>query len=149
MNVGHPSNLARIISLYGGRMDEKGVMLKSPDLQRMKKELFGVSVSDQDTRKTIEGFFRNFGKLLEPHGAVAWFGLQEYLKTRGDHNDKNQLCICLETAQPAKFREEISNVLNFKIDLPDSLSKVEFKNEEYISLANNYDILKRFIIQNY
>jgi threonine synthase len=149
MNVGHPSNLARIISLYGGRMDEKGDILKSPDLQRMKKELFAVSVSDQDTRKTIEGFYRNFGKLLEPHGAVAWFGLQEYLKTRGDHNDKNQLCICLETAQPAKFREEISSVLNFKIDLPDSLSKVEFRNEEYISLANNYDILKRFIIQNY
>jgi threonine synthase len=149
MNVGHPSNLSRIISLYGGKMDEKGDILKSPDMWRMKKELFAVSVSDRDTRKTIEDFYRDFGKLLEPHGAVAWFGMQEYLKTRTEHNNKNLLYICLETAHPAKFREEISSVLNFKIDLPDSLSKVEFRNEEYISLANNYDILKRFIIHNY
>jgi threonine synthase len=149
MNVGHPSNLARIISLYRGRMDEKGHISKPPDLKRMRKELFGISVSDQETRKTIDSFYRQSGKLLEPHGAVAWFGLQEYKKSLSEHDANSQLCICLETAHPAKFREEVSNVLKIKMELPESLANIEFRNEEYISLENNYDLLKRFIIQNY
>ena len=149
MNVGHPSNLARIISLYGGRMDEKGDILKSPDLKRMQKELFAVSVSDYATRKTIEDFYRDYSRLLEPHGAVAWFGLQKFLKTRAENNDDKLLFVSLETAHPAKFREEIYNALNVQVELPDSLTKVGFRNEEYIPLENNYDLLKGFIIQNY
>ncbi len=149
MNVGHPSNLARIISLYGGRMNEKGDILKSPDLMKMQRDLFAVSVSDCETRNTIEVFYRNYGKLVEPHGAVAWFGLQEYLKSRTKDNYKNLLFICLETAHPAKFREAISNVLNLQVEVPESLSTVEFRNEEYLSLENNYDLLKNFIIRNY
>jgi threonine synthase len=149
MNVGHPSNLARIIALYGGMMNEKGEILKSPDLKRMQKELFGVSISDNETKSTIKSFYGNYGKLLEPHGAVAWLGLQKYLKAETGLNEKNLICISLETAHPAKFREEISNVLNFTVELPESLSGVEFRNEEYISLENNYDLLRDFIIQNY
>lgn len=149
MNVGHPSNLARIIAMYGGRMNEKGEILKSPDLKKMQKELYAVRVTDNETRSTIESFYREYGKLLEPHGAVAWLGLKQYLKTVPEHNGNDLVCISLETAHPAKFREEISNVLNFQVELPESLSKVEFRNEEYISLENNYDLLKSFIIQNY
>jgi threonine synthase len=149
MNVGHPSNLARIISLYGGIMDEKGSVLKSPGLERMRKELFAISVTDQETRKTMKSFYKDHGKLLEPHGAVAWFGLQEYLRSNNESHDKNQICISLETAHPAKFREEINNVLNIETELPESLDRIEFRNEEYLSLENNYDLLKRFIIQNY
>ncbi len=78
---------------------------------------------------------------------MVW--MQEYLKNYSENSGKDLLCICLETAHPAKFREEISNVLNIKVELPDSLRKVEFRNEEYISLENNYDTLKRFITQNY
>jgi threonine synthase len=149
MNVGHPSNLARIISMYGGSMNEKGEILKSPDLKEMQKELFAISVTDNETRSTIGSFYREYGKLLEPHGAVAWLGLKEYLKTAPEHNGNDLVYISLETAHPAKFRDEISNVLNFQVELPESLSKVEFRNEEYISLENNYDLLKSFIIQNY
>jgi threonine synthase len=149
MNVGHPSNLARIIALYDGKMNEKGEILKSPDLKKMQKELFAVSFSDDETRSKIKSFYRDYRKLLEPHGAVAWLGLQKYLKTETEPDKKDLICVSLETAHPAKFREEISNVLNFMAELPDSLSKVEFGNEEYISLENNYDLLKDFIIQNY
>ncbi|MCK7536158.1 MAG: hypothetical protein MZV63_36805 [Marinilabiliales bacterium] len=45
MNVGHPSNLSRIVSLYGGRMDEIGNILKEPDLEKMQKDFFAVSCS--------------------------------------------------------------------------------------------------------
>ena len=149
MNVGHPSNLARIISMYGGRMDEKGSVLKVPDLKRMRQEFSAISISDIETMKTIRSFYNQYGKLLEPHGAVAWTGLQEYIKDRQDPYLKEEFCICLETAHPAKFRNEIKSILDIDQELPDSLSKIESRTEEYISLENNYELFKKFIIQNY
>ncbi len=53
MNVGHPSNLPRIISMYGGRMDEKGKIIQPPDISRMNKDFFATSISDARTRETI------------------------------------------------------------------------------------------------
>jgi threonine synthase len=149
MNVGHPSNLARIISMYGGRMNEKGAILQAPDLGRMRLEFSAISISDNKTRKTIRSFYNQYRKLIEPHGAVAWTGLQEYIKNRPDPDHKEEFCVCLETAHPAKFRDEIKSILNIEPHLPDSLRKIESRTEEYISLENNYDLLKKFIIQNY
>ena len=81
MNVGHPSNLARIIAMYGGNMDEKGEIRKTPDINLMKRELYcSQHFSDMETRKTIESFHNQYGIVLEPHGAVAWAGLQHYLE---------------------------------------------------------------------
>jgi threonine synthase len=149
MNVGHPSNMARIIALYGGTMNEQGEILKAPDLERMRNELFAISVSDQQTIETIKLFYRQYKKLLEPHGAVAWFGLQEYLKNNSLFNEKEHLCICFETAHPGKFREELKDILNIIPVLPESLKKIETGNEEYISLENNYELLKKYILLNY
>ena len=53
MNVGHPSNLARIIAMYGGNMDEKGEIRETPDINLMRRELYAVSISDIETRNTI------------------------------------------------------------------------------------------------
>jgi threonine synthase len=94
-------------------------------------------------------FYRQYKKLLEPHGAVSWFGLQEYLKNKSSYTEKEPLCICLETAHPGKFREELKNILNIIPVLPESLKKIETGNEDYISLENNYEFLKKFILQNY
>jgi threonine synthase len=149
MNVGHPSNLARIISMYGGRMDDKGTILQTPDLDRMKQEFCAISISDNQTRETIKSFYKLCGKLLEPHGAVAWAGLQEYLKSSPDKFNREEYRICLETAHPAKFRDEIKSILDIEPEPPDSLSKIESGSEEYISLENNYDSLKRFVMRNY
>jgi threonine synthase len=149
MNVGHPSNLARVIAMYGGKMNEKGEIYEDPDSEVMKSELYAISVSDDETRSTMKSLYRQSGRVLEPHGAVAWMGLQKYLKAHTDFGEVNQFCICLETAHPGKFREEIRNTLNIEIELPDSLRKIETGNEEYISLENNYEILKKFIIQSY
>jgi threonine synthase len=149
MNVGHPSNLARIIAMYGGNMNEKGEIRETPDINMMKKELYAVSISDIETRNTVKSFYSQYGKVLEPHGAVAWSGLQHYLNDHPLSHDDNQFCICLETAHPGKFRNEIRSILNIETELPGSLEKIETGNEEYISLENNYDILKEFIIKNY
>jgi threonine synthase len=65
MNVGHPSNLARLIDLYNGRMDEKGNISAAPDLEMMRKDIFAVGVSDAETRQTIRGAYEQHRLLLE------------------------------------------------------------------------------------
>jgi len=149
MNVGHPSNLARIISMYGGSMDENGAILQSPDMVRIRHDFSAVRISDKKTREIIGSFYYQYGKMLEPHGAVAWAGMQEYIQDIQEQDQRDVFCISLETAHPAKFRDEIRSVLNIEPELPESLRKVESRTEEYLSLENNYDSLKKFIIQNY
>lgn len=146
MNVGHPSNLARIIDMYGGRMSEKGVMISEPDLALIRKDLFGTSVSDEETIDTIRDVYRKFNVLMEPHGAAAWKGLDDFL--HGQPENKRLHGISLETAHPAKFQEEIHKILNIDIPLPSSLINLKDKDEEFVRIENNYNQLKDVILQH-
>jgi threonine synthase len=149
MNVGHPSNLARIVAMYGGVMNEKGEFVKKPDLDSMRKDMFAISVTEDETRKAISECYRMYSTVLEPHGAVAWMGLQKYIQTgKGAGEEDYPKCI-LETAHPAKFSEEIEKILNVRVDLPESLKKVENGQEEYSSLENDYSRFKDFIKRLY
>jgi threonine synthase len=148
MNVGHPSNLARIVALYGGIMNESGKIEKEPDMKRMREELFGVSVTDEETRNVIEEVLRSHNITLEPHGAVAWKGITEYLKINGNDSDR-QLCISLETAHPAKFPEELKSITGIDPLLPDSLAGISEKPESFLSLENNYELLRNYILKHY
>ena len=145
MNVGHPSNMARIVALYGGRMDERGVILKSPDLERMQKDFFGTSVSDQVTGETIFSCYNDHRVLLEPHGAVAWKGLQRYLSDVSPDEQIGKVFISLETAHPAKFPDEILRILNFMPVAPPSLDKLAELDEDYLIIENDYNSFKEYI----
>jgi threonine synthase len=145
MNVGHPSNLARIVSLFGGSMDEHGTINERPDLNNMQKELFGISISDDETRETIEEVFRKYGMLIEPHGAVAWRGIEEFLKLNDKIKYGKQLFISLETAHPAKFPEEMKSLSVPEPKLPDSLTSIGNKPESFLSINNNYVELRKLI----
>lgn len=149
MNVGHPSNLARIIDLYGGTMDEKGNILKDPDIYRLKQDMYAVSVSDQETKTTIKEVYERYNILLEPHGSVGWAGLQKYLQSMPSHLTPDQLTVTLETAHPAKFPEEIVEILSLDPELPPSLRDLNNKPEEKISIANNYQLFKNYLKANY
>ena len=135
MNVGHPSNLTRVIDLYGGRMDETGAISVMPDLDRMRRDMYAVSVDDQETRRTIKEAYDQYRILLEPHGAVAWAGLTKYLGT----NQPAPLAVSIETAHPAKFPEEIVKILGVEPDLPPSLLNLDRAREDYLKIENNYD----------
>jgi threonine synthase len=148
MNVGHPSNLARIVALYGGIMNESGDISKSPDLKQMHEDLFAVSITDKATRETISDTYHKYHILLEPHGSVAWKGMIEYLKEYTDSSE-NQLTVSLETAHPAKFPDELRQILNVNPPLPSSLAGIEEKPEYYFPMENNYQLLKEFIIKYY
>jgi threonine synthase len=146
MNVGHPSNLARLVALYGGVMDEAGRIRKPADMKRMRQELFSVSVSDDETRHTIASAWSHHRLLLEPHGAVGWAGLWKYLEQHPEVNTPDQLCISLETAHPAKFPEEILKILGIDPDLPDSLKGIDEKEELIMNLPNDYRSFKEYLL---
>ncbi len=145
MNVGHPSNLARLFCLYGGQMDETGHVSKAPDMNAMRKDLYAVSVTDEETRRTIKEAYSKHKVLLEPHGAVAWAGLLRYLKECGDYSP----CISLETADPAKFPEEIVRTTGITPPLPPAMARLDELAEKYDRIDGQYaslkDYLKRFV----
>lgn len=144
MNVGHPSNLARIIALYGGVMNEAGTVIKSPDLAAMRKDFYAVSVSDKETSEAIISTYSS-GHLLEPHGAVAWKGMQSF---RAQFPGEKSAGVVLETAHPSKFRDEIIKILNIEPELHYALKGIEKKTEDFITIKNNYMELKDFILKN-
>jgi threonine synthase len=147
MNVGHPSNLARIIAIYGGMMDETGRIVKEPDLIRMRRDLFGVSVSDEVTRETIGIIYKRYNILLEPHGAIAWHAIKEHSALSEQTGSGKQLYISLETAHPAKFPEELQQILNINPLPPPTLTGLAGKKENYLSSGNDYARIKE-LIQN-
>jgi threonine synthase len=149
MNVGHPSNLARVIALYNGIMDESGRITKVPDLKQMREDFFAVSVTDEETRDTLGEVYRKYNILLEPHGAVAWKGVREYFRSDKVSKSGKQLCIALETAHPAKFPDELQQIINIDPVLPASLIGLDQKPERYVSMENNYESLKNFILNNH
>jgi threonine synthase len=148
MNVGHPSNLARIIALYGGVMDENGIMAKEPDLNKMREELIGVSFSDYETRDAIAEIYRKYKVILEPHGALAWLGIKHYSESVIKNKSGKRLLISLETAHPAKFPDEIISIIKVNPPLPPSLSKLADKKEIIFPIDNDYNKLKEFILEN-
>jgi threonine synthase len=149
MNVGHPSNMARIVALYGGIMNESGIIIKEPDIDTMRRDMYAISVSDEATRQTIKNAWIQHKLLLEPHGAVSYTGLQNYLEFSGNLNNSDLLCVSLETAHPAKFPAEIMNLLGFEPELPPSLEGLDGKTEHCINMTNDYNSFKEFLKDNY
>ncbi|MCF7911482.1 MAG: threonine synthase [Candidatus Cloacimonetes bacterium] len=149
MNVGHPSNLSRFVALYGGVMDEKGHINKAPDMEKIRQEVFTVSISDSETKKMIARAYEEHKLLLEPHGSVGWYGLKKYLTENPGQNTPEQLCVSLETAHPAKFPQQIQEILKIDPALPPSLVGLEEKEESYDHLKNEYDFFKDYLIRNY
>ncbi|HOJ31594.1 MAG TPA: threonine synthase, partial [bacterium] len=105
MNVGHPSNLARLIDLYGGWLTDerdqhgkvirKGIMKRKPDLDLMRKHFISFSITNHEVDDTIKKIYEEYSIIVEPHGAVS---IAAALKA----NINAPVC-CFETADPAKF----------------------------------------------
>lgn len=141
MNVGHPSNLARFFALYGGTVDRLGTVHAYPDIDMMRENIFSVSVSDAVTKQTIERAYDKYGVILEPHGAVGWRGLEVYLEECGDF----PLCVSLETAHPAKFPDEIKELLDITPELPQSMKDIDKRAGEPLELPGDYGAFKEYL----
>jgi threonine synthase len=149
MNVGHPSNLARLVTIYGGMMDEKGTIHRAADMELMRKEIHAVSISDEQTRDTIRKTYGDYQVILEPHGAVSWSGMIDYLRMNPLENRKEQLFISLETAHPAKFPAEIQQLLGLDPPLPKSLLGLDDKQEFITKLPAEYDDFKKYLLRSF
>jgi threonine synthase len=144
MNVGHPSNLARFFELYGGTVDRIGIVHRYPDLEEMRQHIFSVSITDNETRQTIRTVYEHYRIVLEQHGAVGWAGLEAYWSKTVD----KKLAICLETAHPAKFPEEIQSLLNITPELPDSMKDLDLRKGSAVAMTGNYDNFKKYLQHN-
>ncbi len=147
MNVGHPSNLTRLVQLYGGQMDHTGTISTMPNLEQMRRDFFSVSISDQETRDTIVQVYKEYNVLLEPHGAVGWAGLQKYLKSQPDM--AASLLVAIETAHPAKFPEAIQELLGFDPEVPPSLQHIEAKPETFDTFPHDYEHFAQWLLDKF
>ena len=146
MNVGHPSNLARLVAIYGGQMDETGKIHQQPDLAAMRRDLFSSSISDERTRETIREVWNKYRLLLEPHGAVAWRGFQDWLDTE----PLNGLpAVILETANPAKFPEEIEKTIGFAPDVPPAMTAAIKLPEDFDRMGADYKKFHDYLIKRH
>ena len=109
----------------------------------MRHDLFSSSVSDDQTRATIRQAWSAHRLLLEPHGAVGWRGLQDYLATEPLNGGP---AVVLETAHPAKFPEEIERTLGFAPALPAALAELDRRPEDYDTLPVDYDAFRKYLL---
>lgn len=126
MDVGDPSNFARMLDLYSGSH------------QKMQENITGYSYSDDETKKAIKNVFSETGYILDPHGAIGYLGLRDYLKTNSGTG------IFLETAHPGKFRETVETQINQMLD---SILEFDDKESKSIPISGDYDTFRSFLLE--
>jgi len=143
MNVGHPSNLARLVAVYGGQMDETGKISRQPDLAAMRRDIFSSSISDARTRASLRDFWNQYQILLEPHGVVAWQGFLDWnaVEPLGDAP-----AVIVETANPAKFPEEVEKVVGWPPDVPPAMTAAIQLPEDYDRMDADYEKFKSYLL---
>ena len=147
MNVGHPSNLARLVDLYGGHLDETGRLHRAPELDAIRRDMWGVSVDDTATRAAIAETWQDHRVMLDPHGAAGWAGLERFFAAGEAAEDA--LAVSLETAHPAKFPDEVRALTGVEPDPPPSLAAIEALPEHYERLAVDYAAFKELLAEHY
>lgn len=143
MNVGHPSNLARLVAVYGGQMDETGKIHRQPDLAAMRRDIFSSSVNDERTVAGVRDFWNRFQLLLEPHGAVAWQG---FLDWNAVEPLGNAPAVIVETANPAKFPEEVEKVVGWPPDVPPAMTAAIQLPEDFDRMEADYEKFKSYLL---
>jgi threonine synthase len=146
MNVGHPSNLARLVAVYGGQMDETGKINKPPDLAAMRRDIFSTSISDARTVAGVREVWDNFQLLLEPHGSVAWQGFQDWIAAEPLGNSP---AVIIETANPAKFPEEVEKVVGWAPDVPANMLASLKLPEDFDRMGADYDKFKEYLLRRH
>ena len=129
MDVGNPSNFARIYDLYGGNH------------HTISQLIAGFSFNDDEIRATIRDCFQQTGYVLDPHGACGYKALQLSLS----ENEHGVFC---ETAHPAKFKETVDAVLPTPIDIPERLARFMQGRKQTYPMNNSFDKFKDFLLQN-
>jgi threonine synthase len=129
MDVGNPSNFIRMLELFKHQFAD------------LKEIITSYSISDDTTRQVIRQVYAQQEYLLDPHGAVGYISLKEYLRDHGA--DKG---IFLATAHPVKFHDAIEPLIKNEIELPPSVEQLKQKRKFSIQMEPEFSALKEFLL---
>jgi threonine synthase len=127
MDVGNPSNFARILPLYSASLEDN------------RADICGYGFSDDETIGAIASWYERTGYILDPHTAVGALALERLRATRSTHYAPG---IVLATAHPAKFEDVVKRAISVDLDVPLQLREALDKPGHKIALPNCYDTLK-------
>jgi threonine synthase len=129
MDVGDPSNFVRLMELFDHQFGEVKQMISS------------YSISDDETRKAIVDVKRNYNYLPDPHGAVAYAAVKQYLQSH-----TGEKAIFLETAHPIKFYDVVEPLINEKIPLPAGVKEIMDRKKMSTKISTYYTEFKDFLL---
>ena len=128
MDVGDPSNFARIYDLYKGSH------------QDICQDISGATYSDEQIKETMTQCYRDNGYTLDPHGACGYRALKEGLQP-------GEVGVFLETAHPAKFKEKVDAILHTDITIPERLAAFMKGEKKSIPMTKDFADFKSFLMQ--
>ena len=128
MDVGNPSNFARMESWYKG------------SVENMRKEIVGYWYDDQATKACMKQVYKNSKYLMDPHGTIGYLGLKEY------QNQNDVTGIFLETAHPAKFIDVVEETIGENIEIPERLKECLDQKKNAVELSADFEDLKQFLM---
>ena len=108
----------------------------------LKNTLNSVSISDEQTKETIKEVYQKEDYLLDPHGAVAYFALDNYLK---EH--PQQKGYLLETAHPVKFYDIVEPVIQRQVPIPENISLILKKEKNSLCMNPDFEDLKEYLLK--
>src|SRR5690606_4040169 len=110
------------------------------EFPELKTHLSSYSFNDTETLKAMKDVYSQSGYMLDPHGAVGYLGLKEFLTDKTDFQG-----IFLETAHPVKFADTVERAIGFKQEIPEKLQNI-MKKEKRKILIKDYKELKEFLM---
>jgi len=129
MDVGHPSNFARMLALYDG------------DHEAMRKDVVGFAFTDEATQAAMKNVFLNTGYVLDPHAAIGYLGLKEFQATHPD-----TVGVFLATAHPAKFSDVVASATGTKVNMPERLQHFLNRKKESLKCAADFDAFQQLLV---
>ena len=126
MDVGDPSNFARILDLY------------EHNHATITQLISGYCCSDDTIRQTVKSCYEGTGYLLDPHGACGYRALSENLQP-------GETGVFLETAHPAKFKDTIEEIIQETIEIPEKLQEFMKGQKQSVELGKGFEEFKGFL----
>ncbi|MBR3830708.1 MAG: threonine synthase [Muribaculaceae bacterium] len=127
MDVGAPSNFARILDLYGNSHSA------------IKAEISGCTYTDEQIAETLKDTYNKTNYLLDPHGAVGYRSLLDGLY-------ENEIGIFLETAHPAKFKDTVESIIDNNVSIPGKLVAFMKGNKSTVKLPASFSNFKKYLL---
>ena len=128
MDVGDPSNFARIYDLYKG------------DHAAITSLISGATYKDEQIRATMQECYEETGYVLDPHGACGYQALKDLLK-------EGETGVFCETAHPAKFKEKVDDILTTDIEIPARLQAFMKGTKQSIPMSKEFSDFKDFLMK--